>query len=307
MKRLLSVLIALALVSPALAQNGNGNDKAKMAPAGEWDTLSDLWFFQDAVPVSNGMVDLRLSFGWQTGNWPSNGGDSDDDYILTPSLYWGFAENWEASFTVPVWLGDGWDRGGFEDGNYDLSVGVLWRFMEQADGNPLDMALAGNFRIPTGDGSSGVDYEGRLAMTHSYDSDWRSHFNVWGKITNGDNHESANGPGDNGLFGGGSFRDNNLMRLRALGWDDERDLQYGGNLGFDFPLCDDGNVRMMFDYLARTSVQEGQNWWHILETGWEWKVSDKVRLGTSFFYNIDQSTDAPNAGLTFTYAHALTY
>jgi len=312
MKRLLTLLVALAFVAPAMADDtkSEGNDnKMAAAPSSEWDTLSDTWFFQDAIPVSQGMVDLRLSFGWQTGSWPSNGGDSDDDFVATPSIYWGFADNWEASVNLPMWLGDGGDRGGYADGNYDANVGVLWRFAKQDDGHMMDMALAGNFRLPTGNGSSGIDYEGRLAMTHTYACNARSHLNVWGKITNGDDHESARGlrnNNSNGIWGGG-FGIANSWRTNRLGWDDERNWQYGADLGFDFPFCDNGNVRMVFDYLTRTSIQEGQNWWHILQTGWEWKINDADRFGTSFFYNFDQSTDAPNAGMTFTFAHALTY
>lgn len=313
MKRLFTLLVALAFVAPAMAQDskdaGNNNKMAAAPSSSQWDTLSDTWFFQDAIPVPQGNVDLRLSFGWQTGSWPSNAGDSDDDFVATPSLYWGFAENWEASVNVPVWLGDAGDRGGYADGNYDANVGVLWRFAKQDDGHMMDMALAGNFRIPTGDGSSGIDYEGRLALTHLYSCNARTHLNVWGKITNGNDHESGRrvrSANTNGMFGGGLGLASSL-RMNRIGWDDERNFQYGANVGVDFPICDNGNVRMVFDYLTRTSNQEGQNWWHILQTGWEWKIDDANRLGTSFFYNIDQSTDAPNSGMTVTFAHALTY
>jgi hypothetical protein len=166
----------------------------------------------------------------------------------------------------------------------------------------MDMAVIGNFRIPTGEGSSGIDYEGRLAMTHTYDNDMRSHFNMWGKITNGDNHDTA------GANRAAVITDSGFGVIYGSGiWNAERNWQYGGNVGLDFPLCDDGAVRMVVDYLARTSIQEGQNWWHIMETGWEWQIDDANRMGMSFFYNFDQSTDAPNAGATMTFAHALTY
>lgn len=302
MKRLLSVLAVLALVSPVLAQNGEG---AAAAPAArEQDNMDDLWFFQDAVPTPTGMVDLRLSGGWQTASFPANNGHSSDDYIMTPALYWGFAENWEASINVPVWMGGGGDRDGYIKGNYDTNVGVMWRFLEQADGRPFDMALIGNFRIPTGYKSQGVDYEVRLAMTHTYDNDWRAHFNFWGNFVNGNNDNSQRARARAARAEFGPLGDFVLDDPYKAG---RRSTQYGGNLGFDMPLCANGDVRMVVDYLARNSRTKGQNWWHILQAGWEWQMTDANRMGFSFFYNLDNSTDAPTSGAQLTLAYALLY
>jgi len=294
MKRFLSVsvIVMLTLVSPVMAQNGD--EKAAPSASGV-NTLDELWWFQDAVPVDAGSVDLRFSFGWETSGWPGNAGDSDDDFVLTPSLVWGSCENVEVSFNVPLWLGDGGNRGGFDEGNYDTNVGVLWRISQQADNGHADFALAGNFRIPTGDGSNGVDYEARLAVTRTYDSGIRSHFNLWGKVVNGDNNKSMVGDADFSI----------LAVARDL--DDERDFQYGANIGVDYPLCDDGAVRLVLDYMHRSSVMEGQNNWNMAEIGWEWDMSDADRLGMSLQFNVDRSNDAPNAGAVLTFAHALTF
>lgn len=284
MKRFLSVIVTLALVTPVLAQDGNDG-----AASGR-NTLDELWNFQDAVPLDAGSVDLRFSFGWDSGGVSDGSGDN---FILTPSLYWGIGDNYEFSVGLPIWLFDGGDRGAFDEGNSDTNLGVLWRFAEQDDGGAYDVALAGNFRLPTGDHSNGVDYELRLAMTHVYDSGVRSHFNLFGEVVNGDNNDFEYDKMF--VFGGGE------------GGDDERNFQYGVVIGVDYPLCDDGAVRLIIDYMHRSSVFEGQNNWNMAEIGWEWDMSDSDRFGMSFQFNLDRSNDAANVGAIMTYAHALTY
>ena len=69
------------------------------------------------------------------------------------------------------------------------------------------MALAGDMRVPTGDGSSGVDGELRLVFTNSYDSGIRSHFNLYGTSLNGDNNETKGGEGGFGAGHGAAPRD----------------------------------------------------------------------------------------------------
>ena len=295
MKRLLTVIVVLTLVSPVVAQT----EETAPAPttASSVDLLDDLWMFQDAVPVPAGEVDLRFSFGWQSALKPGGTGDT---FQLTPALYWGVVENFELNAKVPIWVGDGGDRYVFDEGNYDSYVGVVWRVAEQADGGMFDIALAGNFRIPTGKKSNGVDYEARLALTHSYDSGVRSHFILWGEVLNGDINKT--------------LRDKAAGAVTAVdvfnffeNYDDERDFQWGGTIGVDYPLCADGAVRLIFDYSYRTSIIEGNNGWHMAEVGWEWDITEADKFGMSFSGSIDRAANAPKAAAVVTYARALTF
>jgi len=232
---------------------------------------SELWGFEDAVPIRECQVDLRFTTRW---DW--DGTDGDDDVILQPSVVWGAAENLELSANVPLWIGDGGHRGQYQDGNYDTYLGVLWRFREQEDWRPA-MALSGTVRIPTGEGSEGIDAEARLVFTNDYDSGLRSHLNVWGKTANGDNDG-----------------------------DDTRDFQYGGVAGFDGPLCSDGAVRWVADYEYRSSPVNGGGGEHLAEAGWEWVITDTHKVGMSVTASLDHAQEyVPEATVSMVWAITL--
>jgi len=291
MKRITPVLCTLVFVGSVWAQESEETTVTSTTTtvSSGANLLDDAWYTTDATPVAAGSTEFRLSFQWMSSSgFASNRGDSDDDLILTPSLYWGATDNLELSLGVPLWLGDGGDAGAVDDGNWDTYVGFLWQFAEDAWGQ-YDMGLAGTARIPTGQDSDKVDGELRLVMTHEYDNGVRSHFNIYGGSVNGTNLETF------------TFTD-------ATGEvDDKRDFQYGAVIGMDGPLCGDGAVRWVFDYLHRSSMYEGQNNWNMGEIGWEWQMSDNTKLGWSFQASLDHSNDAPEFGSTITYAKALTY
>ena len=100
MKRLLTVFVVLMLVSPVVAQD-EAPAPAATTTAGQVDLMDDLWMFQDAVPLETGRVDLRFTFGWQTGAKPGGLGDS---FQLLPALHWGVADNLELNVKTLVWL-----------------------------------------------------------------------------------------------------------------------------------------------------------------------------------------------------------
>ena len=240
------------------------------------DLMRELWSMDDATPIETGRVDLRLTFGWTTAGAPANLGDSNDDFVINTSLTWGTCDNVEAFLEVPVWVGDGGDRPAFEDGNADTTLGFTWRFMEP-DGTMPAAALQMKARIPTGDSSSGVDGEARLILTNEYDSGMRSHINAFAQTINGDMDPNA------------------------------RDFQWGFVLGMDGPLCQDGTVRWVADYLHRVGVHYGASNMHILELGWEWDMGDSQRLGFSTQIGLDRVDDTPNFGAGLTYSQALTF
>ncbi len=231
----------------------------------------------DATPFETHAVDLRFAFRWETENFPANAGDSNDDFYIQPVVVWGSCPNVEVSVSTPVQIGDGGNIPGQADGHHDSYFGLLWKLTDQQDYWPA-LALASNLRVPTGQRSNGVDWELRLAMTNQYDSGIRSHFNIFGITANHDNY------------------------------DDLRHFQYGAVAGLDGPLCADGAVRWVFDYMYRIGQHEGGGGKNIAEAGWQWQIDDCNKLGMSVQAGLDHAEDeAANLGAALTYAYTLKY
>lgn len=302
LKKTLSLVAVCLLVVAANAQTQESEvTQVTTRTSGGEDLLNPLWNMDDATPQDTGTVDLRFGFRWVTESAPANLGDSDDDFVFSPTLVWGAAENLELSLTWDAWLGDSGDMGPFDDGNYDTTLGVLWRIHEQVN-EPTrhgfvrlpSIALAGKARIPTGCTSSGVDGELRLILTNHYDSGVRSHLNLFGKAIDGDNEETANRNGD--------F---DWVLIDNDGELDPRDFQWGVVLGADGPLCGDGAVRWVADYMHRSSEFHGRGDMDILELGWEWTMSEMHKLGMSMQIGLDHTDDNPNFGVGLMYALTL--
>ena len=300
-KRTLVLACAFVVAGTALAQESEEISVTTTTTGGE-DLLSQLWFMEDATPLETGQVDLRLGLQWWTASAPANLGDSDDDFILRPAIVWGAADNLELSLVMDAWLGDGNDMGPFEDGNFDTTLGLLWRFYEQTEEGCADgclhlpsMALSASARIPTGCGSNGVDGELRLIMTYAYDNGIRSHLNVWGKCLDGDNYGSWRSDGDFDLSA--FFNDEGDLELE--------DVQYGAVIGFDGPLCADGAVRWVADYAYRSSSVDDGDDVHMGELGWEWEISEAHKLGMSVQIGLGDDDETPNFGAGLMYALSL--
>jgi hypothetical protein len=302
MKRTLSIVCALCLSTAAFGQADDGKG-VMMNPEGKYDLLSQAWQFEDADPLETGTFDLRFGLQWSTGRTL---GDSSDNFVVTPSIVWGFAEDWELSLGVDAWLGDGGNMGPFRDGNYDTHLGLLWRFHEQqpfmarkGELHLPSMALSSTMRIPTGDGSSGIDAELRFIATYEYTSGVRSHFNIFGKTANGnnltrDNVDFARIADDLGLREIiGDFRDL-----------DSRHFQYGMVLGADGPMgCE--NLRWVADYMFRSSFLYGNSSLHIGEFGFEWEMTETSKLGVAVQANMDHTDDTPEWGANIVYAYSI--
>lgn len=303
MKRMCVLMCVVLAAGTVLAQESDVTYETTTTVSGGEDLISQLWFLEDATPLDTGQVDLRLGFGWVTASAPANLGDSDDDFVVTPSIVWGAAEDLELSVSVPVWVGDGGDVGVIDDINYDTTVGVLWRIIGQSakcaqcEKGPFPaLALSGSARIPTGCGSSGVDGELRLILTNEYDSGIRSHFNAFAQYVD---REYGDEFGRRGGMRGFGRRDRGRL--------EPRDFQYGFVVGLDGPLCADGAVRWVLDYMNRRGYHEGTSNMNMLETGWEWTMSDIQKLGFSVQIGLDHNDDTPNFGAAFNYAHSLTF
>lgn len=280
MKRILSGIFVLTLAVSAVAQQKETTTvkTSTTTVKSGFDLLGGETFnVTDATPFETHAVDLRFAFRWETENAPANRGDSNDDFVIQPTIVWGSCPNVEVSVSTPVWVGDGGEIPGQADGNADTYFGLLWRLTDQQDYWPA-LALASSLRTPTGDHSNGVDWELRLAMTNEYDSGIRSHLNFFGITANHDNYENL------------------------------RHFQYGAVAGLDGPLCADGAVRWVFDYMYRIGQREGGGGKNIAEAGWQWQIADAHRLGMSVQVGLDHAEDeTANMGAALTYAYSLKY
>jgi len=305
MKRICALALFMLPAATALGQESETtNVTTKTVTVGGANLTSENWNVEDATPVESGRVELRFTSRWITSGMPANLGDSDDDFIFTPGFAWGAAENLELFANVPMWLGDGGDRGALDQGNYDPWVGFTWRIAEQS-GNVPAFATRFSARIPACDDSSKSDVEGRLMLTNEYDSGIRSHINAFAISANG-NDGAPDLDDDVSLFGFG---------LGGLGFGlldfgdeiDRRHFQWGLVFGMDGPLCADGAVRWVLDYMHRSSEYYGRTNTQILEAGWEWDIDDCNKLGMSVQVGLNRTGDSPNAGVGINYTRALTY
>ncbi len=227
----------------------------------------------DATTFEEGAVDLRLATRYAESALADDG-EVSKSWTITPVIVWGASDRLELSIGVPLNHVENFNSA--LDGNYDTNIGGQYRFTEQ-EGHWPALALAGNLRIPTGDGSSGVDYEMRLVLSNDWENGLRSHFNLFGEITNGNNLEP---------------------------WD-QRDFQYGAVIGVDGPLCADGAVRWVADYMYRISEVEGGGGQNIGEAGWQWQINDTSKLGMSVQLSLDRAEDASDVGAALTYAYTI--
>ncbi len=282
MKQTLTSILVLALATCAWAQEKETTritTTTTTVAKSEFDLLGgETWNVTDATPFMCGAWDLRLAGRWtetartSEGNGDGRGDDTDDRWTIQPNLVWGVAENWELSLTVPI--NNIENLSDAPEGNYDSYFGILWRFKEQEGFWPA-MALGSNLRIPTGEDSNGVDWELRLALTNEYDSGIRSHLNFFGITANGDNIE------------------------------DLRHFQYGAVAGLDGPLCADGAVRWVLDYMYRISDHDGGGGQNIGEAGWQWQINECNKLGMSVQVGLDHAEETSDIGAALTYAYTI--
>lgn len=174
-------------------------------------------------------------------------------------------ENHELIFEVPFQIGDG-----RVDGNGDLTVGWHWRLWDEQDWIPA-FALRNFVRIPTGIGSSGVDYEIRGLLTHTLiPGSTRLHLNLFAKSVNGDNEEDA------------------------------EPFQYGAAIGVDHRLSD--HLLFITDYIYHSEeTEDAVRANHAAEFGLDWEFAEHQKLGVSFLVGLDGDDDGPGYGAEISY------
>jgi len=240
--------------------------------AGEFRGVSDFFNIREANPqVSAGQWELEFTGGWFTSS------DGTDDDVLFPrtSLRYGITDDFFLEFQqLALNLGDGNN----ENGNGELGFLYFWRLWKEADWLPA-FAHWSELRIPSGDGSEGVDGKFSFGLTKSICSCFRVNFNGWVMTANG-------GRGDDDI--------------------NRRHFQWGVGPGFDW-LIDDMTTATL-NYLHRSSNKYGDANQHTLQLGLArvlfrddtWTHSIKMVNDV----NLDGRDEHPNYGLSLQYSIA---
>ncbi len=307
MKKILSVSLVLGMTVTVLAQNKNEVVKKETTTVtttttttptkGSYDLLGlETFNFLDATTFTEGAVDLRIAGRWvqtkNNGNPYTGQGqygvreDDDDQFILTPEIVWGATERYEMFLAVPTWV-----SGEPNEGNYDSYVGGQWRLTDVQETTPA-VALAWSMRLPTGEGSNGLDGTLRLILTQEFENEMRAHFNIWGSSVNTNNY-------------------------------DARDFQYGAVVGLDGPLNDCGSLRWVFDYMYEISHSKGSQTTGLqynypitqdvggeerntAEAGIQWQINECNKIGFSVQAGLDHAeNETPEIGAVITYAYTI--
>lgn len=231
------------------------------------------WFIDDAIPVEKGQLDLRLYTAFTIESSRAALG-TDDDVFFSHGAVWGPCDRVEVASWQPINLGDGDRTGDGLDGNGDHYFSILYQINAEAGLLPA-IAVRGAMRVPTGRDSDGVDGELRLLMTKAYASGLRSHVNAFGATINGNNDPAA------------------------------RSFQWGLVVGMDGPLCADGAVRWVADYMHRSSEHFGRRNMNLLEMGAEWTISDAHGIALGVQVGLDDNDDTPDFGGGIAYSFAI--
>ncbi len=223
----------------------------------DYRQLSDFFNVREAnVNTVAGEWEMELEGEWVTG------GGGDDDFEFTPNLKYGLNDDMYLEVEVlPLTIGDGED-----EGNGDIAVQLFNQFTRESETLPAIAAWI-EARLPTGEGSSGVDGELHLNLTKTIAPDIRGHFEGFTKTANG-------GRGDDG--------------------DNRRSFQWGAGVGLDYQV-DDLTI-CTINYLNSSSEQYGNSNQQIIELGGVREIAQNQHLKVAVDVGLDGNEDTPDFG-----------
>lgn len=220
--------------------------------------ISDFFNIREAYSnVTQGEWEFETTFEWETTS------GSSDDYGPVFSLKYGITDTFFAEIEVErLELGEGGDQG-----NGELAVILFNQWWNEAEILPA-FATWAEARIPSGEGSSGVDGELHINLTKELLPNFRGHLE--GFI------ETANG---------------------ARGGEDEelrRDFQWGVGPGFDYSFSDDTIAAV--NYLMRSSEEYGHHNQNVLQLGLAQRVAQHQHVKFAVDVGLDGADETPNLG-----------
>lgn len=221
--------------------------------------VSEFFNIREANPnVATGEWEFQVPMGWTT---RSDAGD--DDFALATALKYGITDDLFLGLEVlPLNLGDGRDQG-----NGDLGLIAHWRIVRETDAMPA-FATWMRMRVPTGQGSSGVDGEFHGTLSKSIADRLRVHLDGFVMTANGERGEQF---------------DNN---------EDRRHFQWGVGPGLDYELCE--STLLVMNYLHRNSFNYGAANQNILEFGVNQKLFGSHTLKAAIDVGLDDNEDTAN-------------
>jgi len=234
------------------------------AEEGDYREVSSFFNVREAnANVGRGECEFEL-----TGEWVTGHGDGDDDFTLSPSVKYGITDDMytELEF-LPINIGDGGDQG-----PGDIGLTLFNQFVHE-DGAMPALAAWAEMRIPSGDGSSGVDGSLHTAVTKTLATKLRGH--IAGFV------ETANGSRDGGE-------------------DTRRPFQWGLGAGVDYE-CDPDTIGVL-NYFHRSSENEGNPNYHLLEVGIVRKVYQDNYVKLAFDVGLDGHKETPDFGAKIQWA-----
>lgn len=220
--------------------------------------ISDFFNIREAYSnVTRGEWEFETTIEWETKS------GSSDSYGPVFSLKYGITDTFHAELEVErIALGQGGDQG-----NGELALILFKEWWKEAEISPA-FATWGEMRIPSGQGSSGVDGELHFNVTKTLLPNFRGHFE--GFI------ETANG---------------------ARGGEDEdlrRAFQWGVGPGFDYSFSDDTIAAV--NYLMRSSEEYGLHNQNILQVGLAQRIAQNQHLKFAVDVGLDGADETPNLG-----------
>jgi hypothetical protein len=180
---------------------------------------------------------------------------------------------------LPINFGDGGDQG-----NGDLALIVFNQFLGETDSLP---AIAGwaEMRIPSGDGSSGVDGTFHANITKSIINPcFRVHLEGFVETANG---QRGAGGGAASLTSRSFFFGPSESR-----GEDRRHFQWGLGPGFDYQF--DPCTLGLINYINRSSEEEGHHNQNILELGVVRELNPCQHLKAAVDVGLDGNDETPN-------------
>jgi hypothetical protein len=253
----------------SLQRTETRTETTKVTKAEAYREVSDFFNIREAnSSVRACEWEFEVEAAWMTYHRSAH---HDDDFTLEPALKYGITDDLFVELSVlPINLGDGLDIQGHhdaEDGTGDLAFQVFWQFLHEDGGWMPAMATWAEMRIPTGEGSEGVDGTLHLNITKSINPCFRAHLE--GFI------ETANG-----------------SRGDADRFENRRHFQWGIGPGVDYSL-DECNT-LVFNYLNRASDEYGVRNSNIFEAGYIHKLTEHQVIKAAVDAEVHEDADGPH-------------
>ncbi len=255
---------------------------SESAEGSPYREISDFFNVREAnSSVEKGAWEFEVPLGWAT-----RSDDTDDDFFVGPSLKYGITDTLFLELEVlPVNIGDGGDQG-----NGDLALIVFNQFVKEGDLLPA-IAAWSEMRIPSGQGSSGVDASLHLNLTKTIFPRFRVHLEGYIETANGERGGEEGGEGESWAFPFG---------FGGESGGDRRHFQWGVGPGFDYQF-DDKTIGVL-NYVNRSSEEEGHHNQNILQVGFDRQIVEGQHLKAAVDVGLDGGEESPNLAVKLQYS-----